>query len=50
MIDEAKLAALEPAVLAELHAAGHLEPIYMALASLGNLSKLVRRKNLRSNG
>jgi len=50
LIDEAKLAALEPAVLSELHAAGHLEPIYMALASLGNLSKLVRRKNLRSNG
>jgi len=50
LIDEAKLAALEPAVLAELHAAGHLEPIYMALASLGNLTKLVQRKNLRSNG
>ncbi|MFM5916536.1 MAG: SapC family protein [Novosphingobium sp.] len=50
LIDETKLAALEPGALAELHAAGHLEPIYMALASLGNLAKLVRRKNRRSNG
>lgn len=50
LIDESKLAALEPGVLAELHAAGHLEPIYMALASLGNLAKLVRRKNRKAHG
>ena len=50
LVDEEKLRALEPAVLAELHAAGHLEPIYMALASLGNLGKLVKRKNRRANG
>jgi hypothetical protein len=50
LINEDKLNALEPAVLAELHSEGHLEPIYMALASLGNLGKLVRRKNRRLNG
>lgn len=45
LINEEKLAGLEPGVLAELHSAGHLGPIYMAIASLGNLGKLVRRKN-----
>jgi SapC len=50
LVNEEKLRALEPGVLAELHAEGHLEPIYMALASLGNLGKLVRRKNRRVNG
>ncbi len=50
LIDEDKLAALEPGVLAELHGAGHLGPIYMAIASLGNLGKLVRRKNRGSDG
>lgn len=50
LIDEAKLAALEPGLLAELRDAGFLEPIYMALASLGNLGKLVRRKNRALNG
>ena len=47
MVNEDRLAALEPAVLAELHAAGQLLPIYMAAASVGNLSRLVRRKNQR---
>ncbi|MEY4238433.1 MAG: hypothetical protein RL339_1034 [Pseudomonadota bacterium] len=50
LVNEEKLRALEPAVLAELHGAGHLEPIFMALASLGNLGKLVRRKNRRVDG
>lgn len=50
LVNEEKLRALEPAVLAELHAAGHLEPLYMAVASLGNLGKLVRRKNGRLHG
>jgi hypothetical protein len=45
LIAEERLAALEPGALAELHSAGHLLPIYMALASVGNLSRLVRRKN-----
>lgn len=50
LIAEERLAGLEPSVLAELHAAGHLLPIYMALASIGNLSRLVRRKNRRADG
>jgi hypothetical protein len=50
LINEGKLAALEPTVLAELHGAGHLGPIYMAIASLGNLGKLVRRKNRQGDG
>lgn len=50
LINEDTLRALELGVLAELHNEGHLEPIYMALASLGNLGKLVRRKNRRLAG
>lgn len=50
LVNEEKLQALEPAILAELNAAGHLLPLYMAIASLGNLGKLIRRKNRRSNG
>lgn len=50
LVNEEKVRALEPAALVELHAAGHLEPIYMALASLGNLGKLVRRKARRADG
>lgn len=50
LINEEKLAALEPAALAELHAAGHLGPVFMAIASLGNLAKLVARRNARTHG
>ncbi len=50
LINEERLAGLEPGVLAELHGAGHLGPIYMAIASLGNLGKLVRRKNRQGDG
>jgi hypothetical protein len=50
LINEDKLAALEPGALAELHAEGHLLPTYMAVASVGNLARLVRRKNRRSDG
>ena len=50
LINEEKLQALDAAALGELHAAGHLEPVYMALASLGNLGKLVRRKNRKTDG
>lgn len=50
LVNEEKLAGLEPEVVAELHGAGYLEPIYMALASIGNLAKLVRRKNRRADG
>ena len=47
MIDEEKLRALEPGALAELHSAEYLMPIFMALASLANLSALIERKNRR---
>lgn len=50
LVNEERLRALDPAALAELHSAGQLEPIYMSLTSLGNLGKLVRRKNRRTNG
>lgn len=50
LINEDKLQALEPGAIAELHAAGHLMPMFMALASLGNLSKLVRRRSERGRG
>jgi hypothetical protein len=45
LIDEEKLRALEPGAIAELHAAGYLMPVFMALASLSNISSLVARKN-----
>ena len=44
-IDEERLQALDAVTLGELHAAGHLMPIFMALASLSNIGKLVERKN-----
>jgi len=47
LIDEEKLRELEPGALAELHSAGHLMPIFMAVASLANLSALIERKNRR---
>ena len=47
IIDEARLRALDAAALGELHAAGHLMPIFMALAALGNIGALVERKNRR---
>ena len=46
-VDEARLQALDAAALGELHAADHLMPIFMALASLANLSGLIARKNRR---
>lgn len=48
MINEDKLRALEPGAVAELHTDGHLMPIFMALASLSNLSVLIERKNRRN--
>lgn len=51
VIDEGRLSALDAAALGELHAAGHLMPIFMAVASIGNLNALVARKNRRlANG
>lgn len=45
LINEEKLRSLEPGALTELHEAGYLMPVFMALASLSNLSALVDRKN-----
>ena len=47
IINEDRLVGLDGEELGELHRAGHLMPIFMALASLSNLAELVRRKNLR---
>lgn len=47
IIDEEKLAALEGPALDELHTAGHLQPLFMAIASLSNLRELVARKNAK---
>ncbi|WP_277984342.1 SapC family protein [Sphingomonas faeni] len=47
VIDEDRLAALDGAAVADLHAGGHMMPIFMALASLGNIGDLVARKNRR---
>ncbi len=47
VIDEDRLVALNDAAVADLHAAGYLMPIFMALASLGNIGDLIARKNRR---
>lgn len=47
LINEEKLQALDSAALGDLHAAGHLMPIFMALASLSNFPALIARKNRR---
>ena len=44
-IAEERLAALPPAEVAQLHAEGWLEPIYMAMASISQFSRLVALKN-----
>ncbi len=48
VINEDRLYALDAAVLGELHDAGHLTPIFMAMASLSNIGALVARKNRRA--
>ena len=48
VIDEDRLAALDGSSVAELHDAGYLMPIFMALASLGNIGDLIARKNRRA--
>lgn len=47
IIDEDRLRSLDAGAVAALHAEGHLMPIFMALASLSQLSALVARKNRR---
>jgi len=45
LINEDKLRTLEPNAIADLHSEGHLMPIFMALASLSNLPKLIALKS-----
>ena len=45
IVDEENLRALDGDALADLHGAGHLMPIFMALASLSHFSELVARKD-----
>ena len=47
VIDEDRLRALPEEALGELHGEGHLMPIFMAVASLSNLTALIARKNRR---
>lgn len=49
-IDEDRLQALDAGALADLHDAGHLMPLFMAVASLGRIGALVARKNRRLRG
>ncbi len=44
-INEKSLQALDAEALAQMHAAGYLEHIYMAMASLANFAPLIDRKN-----
>jgi SapC len=43
MIHEERLAALDANTVGLLHQADYLQPIYMAIASMSNLEKLIRR-------
>lgn len=47
MIDEDKLRGLDGDALGALHVEGHLLPIFMAVASLSNLTSLVERKDAK---
>ena len=44
-IHEERLRALRASALGVLHAAGHLEPVFMAMASLSNFRGLIERMN-----
>ena len=44
-INEERLRKLDATALGDLHAAGHLEPVFMAVASVGNFRSLIDRMN-----
>lgn len=46
-VNEDRLRELDGAALADLHRDGHLMPLFMAVASIGNFTALVARKNRR---
>jgi hypothetical protein len=50
IVNEERFRGLESGALNELHGAGHLLPACMAIASVGNLAKLVARKNRLVHG
>ncbi|MFZ5793848.1 MAG: SapC family protein [Sphingomonas sp.] len=47
-IAEERLQQLDAVTLGELHAEGHLMPVFMALASLANVAELIDRKSRRN--
>ncbi|NCT84672.1 MAG: SapC family protein [Comamonadaceae bacterium] len=49
VIHEERLAALDAATVALLHQADYLQPIYMAIASLSNFSRLISRHLARAS-
>ena len=49
-INEDRLRGLGAEALGQLHAAGHLEPVFMALASVSNFRDLIERMNLHRAG
>lgn len=49
IINEEKLEALDREAIGALHTDGHLMPIFMAIAALGNLSALVDRKKAKES-
>ncbi len=49
-INEDKLRALDSAALGDLHRDGHLMPLFMAIASVGQFGGLVARRNARISG
>ncbi|MCW5580881.1 MAG: SapC family protein [Luteimonas sp.] len=49
-VNEDRLRGLDAAVLGRLHAAGHLEPVFMAVASVSNFRDLIERMNRRRAG
>ena len=49
-INEDRLRGLDAAALGRLHAAGHLEPVFMAVASVSNFRALIDRMNRRRAG
>ena len=44
-INEERVRALDAGELGELHAAGHLEPVFMAMASVSHFRDLIERMN-----
>ncbi|MFT5543187.1 MAG: hypothetical protein ACI96N_002394, partial [Arenicella sp.] len=47
IISEEKVSELSGDILAKLHAKGHLQAIYMAIASQSNIRGLLIRKNIQ---